>query len=291
MKMSTFSNEQALIFNAIQQNNPLLSNYIMNNNMKMMKNKRYSMDFSSTNKNLFPFPVNQLQNKQMPNSEMKQKVQSGHNSGKNFSYTKVFQNNGNSLADDKSILDNIPAILRDQNGCRLVQKRLETRNQEFIDSFYEKIKYYSEDLINDQFGNYVMQKYIDVINKDRKAMTTFFESIQEKIYLISINQYGTRVLQKALDYMLQDHYSIANPTINRTLKGLILTNSYDLIQDTNGNHVFQKVLQIFPKQENQFFYDEIHSYYMDLAKSKKGGCIFQKAFDCSSKSQLVNNEI
>jgi len=41
--------------------------------------------------------------------------------------------------DDKNILDNVLILIKDQNGCRLIQKKLEDRREDFLLKFYEKV--------------------------------------------------------------------------------------------------------------------------------------------------------
>ena len=74
--------------------------------------------------------------------------------------------------------------------------------------------------------------------------------------------------------------------INETMKDLIVNHTNELIMDTNGNHVFQKILVIFPKRENQFIFDELVKLCIEIAKSKKGGCIFQRAFEFANPHQM-----
>lgn len=42
--------------------------------------------------------------------------------------------------DDKSIIDNLLILIKDQNGCRLIQKKLEEKNPEFLMKFYDRVK-------------------------------------------------------------------------------------------------------------------------------------------------------
>jgi hypothetical protein len=191
------------------------------------------------------------------------------------------------LLDDKYILDNVLLLLKDQSGCRLIQKKLEEK-PEIVASVFEAILQGNlTEIINDQFGNYVVQKLIDNIYNDKYLVSKFFELIQPNIFIISINQYGTRVFQRLLDYFCIKYGIVETPAINDALKTLIMNYSGDLIMDTNGNHVFQKILMIYPKQDNQFIFDELMILSIDIAKSKKGGSIFQRAFEFANLRQKV----
>jgi hypothetical protein len=189
------------------------------------------------------------------------------------------------IIDDKYILENVLLLLKDQNGCRLIQKKLEEK-QEYVFPIFEAIQGHVFEIINDQFGNYVIQKIVDYIYNDKVLISRFFELIKPNIFIISINQYGTRVLQRILDYFCTSYP--ATQAINDAMKELIVNYTGELIMDTNGNHVFQKILMIYPKYDNTFIYDELAHLAIDIAKSKKGGCIFQRAFEFANLSQKVN---
>jgi len=191
------------------------------------------------------------------------------------------------------LIENIQQFLIDQNGCRLLQKKIEEKNYDLINSFFEKIIKSSNliEIINDQFGNYVIQKFLEVIFKDKYIMTTFFENINSKIFDISVNLYGTRVFQKALDLLDKNYQFIENDIINEIFKNLVLDYMMDLIIDTNGNHVFLKIIGIFPKSKNEFIFDQLLEKSKDIAKLKQGGTVFQKAFEHGSKTQIVFNII
>jgi len=42
--------------------------------------------------------------------------------------------------DEKTIIDNLLILIKDQNGCRIIQKKLEEKNPEFMIKFFEKVK-------------------------------------------------------------------------------------------------------------------------------------------------------
>ncbi len=41
--------------------------------------------------------------------------------------------------DDKAILDNLFMLMKDQNGCRMLQRKFEEKNIDFFTKFYEKV--------------------------------------------------------------------------------------------------------------------------------------------------------
>ena len=48
-------------------------------------------------------------------------------------------NNYRSLNDDNFLIEKLFMYIRDQNGCRIIHKKIEEKNKEFLDKFYEKV--------------------------------------------------------------------------------------------------------------------------------------------------------
>ena len=54
-------------------------------------------------------------------------------------YENVQNNNFRHVNNDKLLIDNIFLYIRDQNGCRIIQKKIEEKNKEFLSYFFEKV--------------------------------------------------------------------------------------------------------------------------------------------------------
>ena len=173
---------------------------------------------------------------------------------------------------------------------RSVLKKIEKKNSDLITNFHNQVVLSDviSDIIVDQFGNYVIQKFIDVTYKDKKIITELFEKMENRIFEISINPFGTRVLQKALDLFEENYLTIENDTINKIMENLVINNMMNLILDTNGNHVFKKIISLYPKDKNDLIYMKIKEICIETAKLKQGGIVLQKAFEKASLAQKVN---
>ena len=102
-------------------------------------------------------------------------------------------------------------MIKSQNGSKSIQKKIEEKSSDFCSKLYEQIKNNLFEIINDQYGNYVIQKLVE--HCEKKIISSMFRKLSynlnsdnifynkmEKNYLyeISINPYGTRALQKML---------------------------------------------------------------------------------------------
>jgi hypothetical protein len=67
--------------------------------------------------------------------------------------------------EDQYMLDNLNSYLTDQTRCRQVQEKLEEKKNDpdFINKFYHNIESNLVDIIDHQFGNYVIQKFFNII--------------------------------------------------------------------------------------------------------------------------------
>jgi hypothetical protein len=193
--------------------------------------------------------------------------------------------------EDSYILDNLNSYLTDQTRCRQIQEKLEEKknDSEFINKFYQNIESNLVDIINHQFGNYVIQKFFDVIlfQKNQNLISQFFSKIQSDLFKISVNNYGTRVFQKSLEKLDNGIYEqIETPELNNIIKNLVEKHIFALCYDKNGNHVFQKIARIFPKDRNQFIFDLLNQYAIEISKLKQGATILQNTFKYASSVQL-----
>jgi hypothetical protein len=191
------------------------------------------------------------------------------------------------MQDDSYVLENTKVFLWDQNGCRLLQKKIEekSKDREFLAKLFFSMQDNLIEYINDQFGNYVIQKYFECVFKEAQTVKIFFERMEDHLISICLNPYGTRFFQKALELITPYYNIIETEKLNCIFKNLLVNHTMELILDTNGNHVFQKILILYPKKANGFIYEELTKSAFCISKLKQGGCIFQRALDFASNEQ------
>ena len=181
-------------------------------------------------------------------------------------------------------------FLKDQLYCRQIQNKLDKNinNVKYSDEFYDNIKFQLVEIIEHQFGNYVIQKFLNVLlfQENKKLFKLIFLNIKEKLFEICIHNYGTRVIQKTLEKLdNNNYYKIETYELNDVFKNLIENHLYELCCDKNGNHVYQKLLRVFPKERNQFLYDSLIKISYPVSIIQQGATLLQTAFDFSSKEQ------
>ena len=122
--------------------------------------------------------------------------------------------------------------------------------------------------------------------KNKTLITSFFAKIQNELFKISVNSYGTRVFQKALEKLDESNYeNFETEELNTIIHNLIEKHLFPLCFDKNGNHVFQKIIRLFPKTKNDFIYNQLNQSAIEICKLKQGATILQTALKYANESQ------
>jgi len=188
--------------------------------------------------------------------------------------------------------ENPSYFLQDQLYCRQIQSKLEknVKNPKYCEDFYETIKPRLIEIIEHQFGNYVMQKFLEVLlsQGNKKIFESIFLDINKKLFSICIHNYGTRVIQKTLEKLDKASYSkIETEKLNSVFQYMIENHLYELCCDKNGNHVYQKLLKIFPKENNKddFLYDEFIKISFKVSIIQQGATLLNVALEQGNENQ------
>lgn len=179
----------------------------------------------------------------------------------------------NTLADVKG---HIYMLSKDQNGCRFVQSVFDEANQEHVEIVFNEIIGHVNELMVNPFGNYLMQKLLEVCNEEQR-MGIIMEVTREprELVHISLNTHGTRVVQKLIE-TLKTRKQI-KMVISALEPGFL-----SLIKDLNGNHVIQRCLQCLSNEDNQFIFEAAAKYCVDIATHQHGCCVLQRCINHSS---------
>ena len=216
---------------------------------------------------VFSFNENENNN----NIQQKKKKKSNTNIKSNFSSMSL-----------NELIKNCVSLSKEQNSCRWIQKKIEEQPEivpKILNNLFQNIL----EIINDSFGNYLIQKLFDYMNKEQ--FLQFMALIQIDFYQICINSYGTRVIQKLIDYLnleilLKTFMNIIKPTV----KGIII--------DINGSHIILKLMNLKNKYINSVILNEICDNILNISKHKHGCCVLQKCIekiDVNERKPLIDN--
>ena len=215
--------------------------------------------------------------------------------GNNF-----FNNMKTKMREDsnKSYKDNFKFMLTDQKGSKYIQKKIEEKSPEFLYKLYEQIKNNLFEIMTNQYGNYVIQKFVE--NCDKKLISNMLKTLSANgsggkiFYEISMHNYGTRPLQKMIGNLSNNMTQQDINIILNFTKG----NALNLIKDINGNRIIQCIIQnIKNKELLSPLYKEINENIIEIIKTKSGCCVFSKIIlniiedDLNSMTDIIINNI
>ncbi|TFK54861.1 ARM repeat-containing protein [Heliocybe sulcata] len=157
----------------------------------------------------------------------------------------------------------------DQHGSRFIQQKLETATSEEKQSVFDEIVPNNAlQLIQDVFGNYVIQKLFEHGTQVQKTLLA--NTMEGHILGLSLQMYGCRVVQKAVEYILPEQQGLfvkeLEPHVMRCVK------------DANGNHVIQKLIErVAP--ERLAFVNSFKGNVFELATHPYGCRVLQRCFE------------
>eukprot|EP01117_Protostelium_nocturnum_P020655 TRINITY_DN93_c0_g3_i1.p1 TRINITY_DN93_c0_g3~~TRINITY_DN93_c0_g3_i1.p1 ORF type:complete len:723 (+),score=211.25 TRINITY_DN93_c0_g3_i1:398-2566(+) len=184
----------------------------------------------------------------------------------------------------EAVIGKIYSISKDQQGCRFLQKKLEEKDPQVIQTIYEEVREYVGELMIDPFGNYLCQKLLEFCNPDQRL--GIIESVSDELVTISKNMHGTRAVQKLVE-------CLTLPSQIKHVENALKNDVVSLIQDLNGNHVIQRCLNLLQPEDNQFIYDAVINNHncIQVATHRHGCCVLQRCVDFASpkqKKELIN---
>ncbi|KAG5642962.1 hypothetical protein DXG03_001844 [Asterophora parasitica] len=189
----------------------------------------------------------------------------------------------------------------DQHGSRFIQQKLESATTEEKQAVFDEIVPSNTlQLIQDVFGNYVIQKLFEHGTQVQK--TRLAQTMEGHIMFLSSQMYGCRVVQKAVEYVLPDQQAIfvkelephvlkcvKDPNGNHVIQKLIERvsperlgfvhvfrgNVYDLATHPYGCRVLQRCLEHLPDENTRPLMEELHKYSPTLMQDQFGNYVVQ----------------
>jgi hypothetical protein len=176
----------------------------------------------------------------------------------------------------KDCIGQICFICKDQQGCRFLQREIDKSGSHVVDIIFAEVITHVNELIDDPFGNYLVQKLIDVVSKEQRFL--ILAEVRHDLVNISKNIHGTRASQKLIE-LLDSSEEV------EIVRAAFMEHIVDLIEDLNGNHVVQKCLIKLNSEDNQFIYDGITQNLVSVATLRHGCCVLQRCFDFGTIEQ------
>ncbi|KAG1366506.1 pumilio domain-containing protein C6G9.14 [Cocos nucifera] len=161
-------------------------------------------------------------------------------------------------------------MAKDQHGCRLLQQQFDEEKPHEVGVIFNGIINHVVELMVNPFGNYLMQKLLEVCSEDQRMniLIALTEDPAELVR-ISLNTHGTRAVQKLIE-------TIKTPQEIALVISALKPGFLDLIKDLNGNHVVQRCLQCLSPKDNEFIFAAAAEHCVDIATHRHGCCVLQR---------------
>ncbi|KAL6937589.1 hypothetical protein ACO0RG_004100 [Hanseniaspora osmophila] len=121
--------------------------------------------------------------------------------------------------------DNIVKVSTHKHGCCVLQKLLSSCTIQQIFKISIKILEYSPNLINDQFGNYILQFLFEIDDLNFYVLNEFYNKLQENLVQLSCLKFSSNVVEKFLKKL----FKIINENSNMNSE-----TSFNSFEPTNG---------------------------------------------------------
>eukprot|EP01023_Acetabularia_acetabulum_P019768 TRINITY_DN20121_c0_g1_i2.p1 TRINITY_DN20121_c0_g1~~TRINITY_DN20121_c0_g1_i2.p1 ORF type:complete len:681 (-),score=141.98 TRINITY_DN20121_c0_g1_i2:1301-3343(-) len=176
------------------------------------------------------------------------------------------------------IIGHVMEIASDQYGCRFLQKMMDTEGKPAMDKFFPEIVQHTVNLMKDPFGNYLVQKVLEVCSEQQCTEVLRMATRNGDLVEAALNTHGTRAVQKLLEIVkTQEQVEMVIATFEPKIM--------DLIMDLNGNHVIQKFLQKLGSKKSKFVYEACYKRTKEVAKHRHGCCVLQRCIDFATVEQ------
>lgn len=156
----------------------------------------------------------------------------------------------------ESVYTNFIPLCKDKHGCCVIQKCIEAGSNEQKEKLFILSNTHCEELISDQFGNYVIQFVVginsEIINK------YIVNIIMKNLVLLCKEKYASNVIEKFL-YNKSSYSKIVLDTIRKD-ENLV----HELILDQYGNYIVQRILMIIIGEPRMKMIQMIVKWYDEI---------------------------
>ncbi|KAJ6237905.1 pumilio homology domain family member 4 [Anaeramoeba flamelloides] len=205
----------------------------------------------------------------------------------------------------KGIVEYCVEISTHKNGCCVIQRCIDSvKEQEDFDYIVQTIVDNALVLIQDRYGNYVVQYILDLGFQSKQLALV----VKEHFFSLSIQKFSSNVVEKCLKLFNQEYkklliYQLINHPIieNNNKKNKKNNNNKNeinnannkfilkLLKDRYANYVIQTALDVANDEDNEKLSDVIYPHLSFIVNTRYGKKIQQKIYRKNVKKRLQLN--
>lgn len=183
-----------------------------------------------------------------------------------------------SFKDVKFILrdfeENACEMAKHKYGCRAIQRLFENCGENDCLVIINQILENSEEMVFDQYGNYVIQHILEFGRKDFKDV--IFRLVIKDVYNISVHKFASNVMEKCV--LVADNAQkkdlISEFLATKGQKPLLLS----MCLNNFANYVVQRLIDSADAKDKQRIRDSLKPYFGELKKSVYSKQILNKIY-------------
>ncbi|KAK3231270.1 hypothetical protein Dsin_003151 [Dipteronia sinensis] len=161
------------------------------------------------------------------------------------------------------------ALAKDHTGCRFLQKSMTSTTKEELDMIFLELIDHVCDLMVDPFGNYVLQKLVEVCSDEQRThILLMLTKNNFQLVRICLDMHGTRAVQRLME-------NLTTPQQISLVTAALSTGAVALTKDMNGHHVIQHCLKYFSDEDNKYLLNELANNCYGIGTDKSGCCVLQ----------------
>lgn len=160
-------------------------------------------------------------------------------------------------------------------GCRVIQRILEycEDHHDVIAPVLDEILEHVQQLVRDQFGNYVVQHVL--INGKPKYQSAIIDGLRTEMVPLSQHKFASNVVEKMFQYgSQQDRDNIISSLLQVTPEGS--TPLMIMVKDQYANYVVQKILDLADDRQKHQLVDHIRPHMASLRRFTYGKHIISR---------------
>lgn len=167
-----------------------------------------------------------------------------------------------------AVANSVGDVARHRHGCCVIQRCLDSPSSPARSNLVKRIVEKSLDLMQDAYGNYVVQYVLDVCDDEEAA--AICQSVVGKISLLAIQKFSSNVMEKCLERStdrVKEHY----------LRELSQADKIrELMADPFGNYVVQKALSVATHAQAVRLVEAMHPHLPGMRNTAGGRRIVAK---------------
>ena len=168
----------------------------------------------------------------------------------------------------EEVYKNFIPLCKDKYGCCVIQKCIDSGNEEQKNKLLELSNSNCENLISDQFGNYVIQF---VVCLDLKIVNQkILEILKNNLCSLCKEKYASNVIEKFLVKKSDESKEVINILLNDEKV------VHELIIDKYGNYIIQRILSLIDNETRSNLIHKIVALYQEIKNLPFGPRIISK---------------